>query len=78
MPDGSLVRISASSQHRASPTRRLRAFLFTDRIGQTLASVLGLGKLLRWFVSSRLSKSSSWLRKPAAAGRDQAPPANGA
>jgi hypothetical protein len=60
MPDGSLVRISASSQYRASPTRRLRAFLFTDRIGQTIASLLGLTKLLRWWLRGRLRRLA-WL-----------------
>jgi hypothetical protein len=44
----------ATRPYKPSLRSRVRAFFFTDRVGQTLAATLGLASIARWWIRSRL------------------------
>lgn len=46
----------ADQPYRPSARSRIRAFFFTDRVGQTLASTLGLFGMLRWWLGAQLKR----------------------
>jgi len=33
---------------------RIRAFLFTDRVGHTIATTIGISSILRWWIAKRM------------------------
>jgi hypothetical protein len=43
-------------QYRPHLLLRIRAFLLTDRVGHTLATLLGLKTVLLWWLTSRLRR----------------------
>ncbi|MBI4897320.1 MAG: hypothetical protein HY827_03015 [Actinobacteria bacterium] len=45
-----------TTRYRPGLLLRIRAFLLTDRVGHTLATLLGLVTVFRWFLSSRLRR----------------------
>lgn len=44
----------APRPYKPSARSRVRAFFFTDRVGQTLATTLGLASIARWWIRKRL------------------------
>lgn len=42
--------------YKPSPGSRARAFLLTDRMGQTLAATLGLASVARWWLRKRITR----------------------
>lgn len=44
----------ATRTYKPSPRSRVRAFFFTDRVGQTLAATLGLASIARWWTKKRI------------------------
>lgn len=56
--------MSASRPYRSHPLLRVRAFFLTDRVGHTLASTIGLTKVIWWWSIGRLKRLTG--RGPAA------------
>ncbi|MGH2958611.1 MAG: hypothetical protein ACRDKE_03330 [Solirubrobacterales bacterium] len=44
----------STRQYKPSPRSRVRAFFFTDRVGQTLATALGMVSVARWWTKKQL------------------------
>ncbi|HEV7917998.1 MAG TPA: hypothetical protein VGO97_00340 [Solirubrobacterales bacterium] len=42
--------------YRSHPLRRIRAFLLTDRVGHTIASTIGITKILLWWTRRSLGR----------------------
>lgn len=42
-----------SRPYRSHPLLRVRAFFLTDRVGHTIASTIGLAKILLWWARGR-------------------------
>lgn len=47
----------ATRPYRPSLRSKITAFLFTDRVGQTIAATLGFFSILRWWIGRRFSGS---------------------
>ncbi|MFY9263867.1 MAG: hypothetical protein WAO61_00330 [Solirubrobacterales bacterium] len=43
--------------YKPHPLRRVRAFLLTDRVGHTIASTIGLGKIAFWWARRRIARA---------------------
>ncbi|MBJ7458001.1 MAG: hypothetical protein JHD02_02315 [Thermoleophilaceae bacterium] len=41
--------VSSPPIYKPSPASRVRAFFLTDRVGQTLATTLGMANIVRWW-----------------------------
>lgn len=46
----------ATHRYKPSLRSRIRAFFFTDRVGQTLAATLGLASIARWWIRTRVKQ----------------------
>ena len=46
--------VSSPRSYKPSPRSRVRAFFFTDRVGQTLATTLGMASIVRWWTKKQL------------------------
>lgn len=46
----------AAQPYKPSPRSRIRAFFFTDRMGQTLAASLGLLSIFVWWIGMRVKR----------------------
>ncbi|MBI5310640.1 MAG: hypothetical protein HZB14_06390 [Actinobacteria bacterium] len=48
--------MSGFHHYRSRPLLRVRAFFLTDRVGHTLASTMGLAKVIWWWALGRLRR----------------------
>jgi hypothetical protein len=46
----------AGRKYKPSTRSRVRAFFFTDRVGQTLATLLGMASIARWWTVKQLKQ----------------------
>ncbi|MBI2692384.1 MAG: hypothetical protein HYX29_10635 [Solirubrobacterales bacterium] len=44
----------STRQYKPSARSRVRAFFLTDRVGQTLATTLGMASIARWWTKKQL------------------------